>query len=488
MRKKHWLKITLITLAVCAAAGLILAVILWNASPGRTGVSSSIDFSFEGAAEGMAPNGYRFDLSGLQSDEVLEAALKNAGVEGTYTADQIRSSMIIAGVYPKDIVEQMTGYQSLLTGDAGKISAGDYHATLYSVTLYNDFDKSISRENLEKILEAVMTEFRAYFEKTYAMFMAKDSMLENLSDYDYPQQLEVLGGAVSRNREYADEMAEKHPDFMISREGFADIAARYENLESTDLERLNGLVTMNALAKNTDRIVAQYENQITVLKIRLQELQTEAQNVDTLVDQYNKDGIIYVSTSGALQKVGSTSAATYDALVTRKQEIADSIADLNKELAQVQLKLSDIIGAEAAEIIAALTETETGDAADAALAETAATAETAETATAETAAALTEEEREAQKAVVEKGIAAALNKYNKITEDFSAFLKAYSEREMNDSTVAITPVKYSTPKLLSGAFAKSAVKVAGPICVLGLLVCILIMVVSQWRAKRKAKA
>lgn len=474
MRRKHWLKITLITVAVCAVAGLILAAILWNVHPGRTGVSSSIEFSFEGAAEGLAPNGYRYDLNGLQSDEVLETALKDAGLEGTYTADQIRANLIVAGVYPKDIVEQMTGYESLLTGDAGKISAGDYHATLYSVTLYNDFDKNISKENLEKILEAVMTEFRVYFEKTYAMFLAKDPMLENLSDYDYLQQLEILSGAVSRNREYAGEMAGKHPDFQINKEGFSGIAARYENLQSADLDRLSGLVTMNALSKDTERIAAQYENQIAVLKIRLKELQTEAENIDALTAQYNKDGIIYVSTSGALQKVGNTAAETYDVLVARKQEIADSIADLKKELAEVQLKLGDIVGAAAAEIIAAVTDAETAE-------------ETEATGVTETAVTLTEEEREAQKAVVEKGIAAALSKYNTITEDFSAFLKAYSEREMNDSTVAITPVKYSTPKLLSGAFAKSAVKVAGPICVLGLLICIVIMIASQGRAKKKAK-
>ena len=469
MRKKHWLKITLITLAVCAVAGLILAVILFNVNPGRTGVSSSVEFSFEGAAKGLAPNGYRYDLNGFQTDEVLNAALQNAGLDGTYTADQIRANLIVAGAYPKDIVEQMTGYESLLTGDAGKVSIGDYHATLYNVTLYNDFDKNISRENLEKLLDAVMKEYRAYFEKTYSLFLAKDKSLENLSDYDYPQQLEILNGTVSRNEKYAEEMAEDHPDFLVNDEGFADIAVRYGNLQSSDLERLGGMVTMNALSMNPDRIVAQYENQIKVLKIRLKEQQTELENVKSLISQYSKDDIIYVSTSGALQKVGSKSTGTYDKLVTRKQEIADNIAELNKELAQVELKLNDIRG----DVSEAINTTE-------------ATEET-ETVT-ETTTALTDEDREAQKTLVEKGIAAAKVKLNKITEDFSAFLKAYSEQEINDNTVAMTPVKYSSPKLLSGAFVKSAIKVVGPICVLGLLICIAIMIISQERAKKKAKA
>ena len=52
--------------------------------------------------------------------------------------------------------------------DAGKVSAADYHATLYNVSLYNDFDKNIARADLEKLLESIMTEFRTQFEKTYS--------------------------------------------------------------------------------------------------------------------------------------------------------------------------------------------------------------------------------------------------------------------------------------------------------------------------------
>ena len=88
---------------------------------------------------------------------------------------------------------------------------------------------------------------------------------------------------------------------------------------------------------------------------------------------------------------------------------------------------------------------------------------------------------------MEKGITAAVRKLNQYTDAFSAFLKTYSEREMNDSTVAVTAVRYDAPKLLSGAFIKQAIKTAGPICVLGLIVCLLCMIVSRWKEeKRKA--
>lgn len=463
MKKTHWLRNTLITLIACGIAGLILAVILFNANPGRTGASSSVEFSFEGAAEGLAPNGLRYDLNDLTSDEVLNAALEETGLADKYTAEQLRENLLVSGVYPKDIVSQMTGYQSLITGDASKVSAADFHATLYNVTLYNDFDKNIARADLEKLLTAIMEQFRARFEKTYSVFLAKDNLTDTISGYDYPQQLELLEGAVTRYEAYATQMAEDHPDFLKDGEGFADIATKYNTLRTSDLQRLSGQVTMNALSVDQERIASQYENQIKVLEITLKELEQEAEDIKALISKYNRDDIIYVSTSEALQQVtGNT--ATYDSLVAEQKKVENQIAEKNKELAQLKLKLADIRGEEAP------------------AAET--TGEGDEEVSSEPIV-ISEEEREAQKAVVEKGIAAAVKKLNTYTNEFSEFLKAYSEREMNDSTIAVTEVKYNAPKLLSGAFVKQAIKTAGPICVLGFIVCLICLIVSRVKEEKK---
>ena len=462
MKKTHWLRNTLITLVVCGIAGLILSLVLFNANPGRTGVSSSIEFAFDGAANGVAPNGYRYDLNDFTSEEVLSAALKEAGLDDKYTVDQIKANILVSGVYPKNIVEQMTKYESLLSGDLGKVNAVDYHATMYNVTLYNDFDKSISAADLEKLLSAIMKQFRTRFEMTYSVILAQDEFLSDLTEYDYPQQLELLEGAVNRYAEYASQMADDHADFLLNGESFTDIAAKYENLRSGDLERLSGIVTMNALSKDQDRIVSQYENQIKVLQIRLKELTQEAKDTEALINQYSKDDIIYVSTAEALQQVSGNSTQTYDTLVSRRREIEENIAELNKELAQTQLKLSDITGKKQT------------------------TTEESEEGTTETIV-VSEKDREAQKTVVENGIEAAVAKLNKVTEDFSKFLKAYSEREMNDSTVAIGAVKYKAPKILSGAFIMHAIKTTGPICVLGFIACMICLIVSRVKEEKRAK-
>ena len=476
MKKTHWFRNTLITLVACGIAGLILAVILFSADPGRTGASSSIEFRFDGAAEGLAPNDLRYDLNNLTSDEVLNAALEATGLAGKYTAEQLRENILVSGVYPKDIINQMTGYESLLTGDAGKVSAADYHATLYGITLYNDFDKNIARADLEKLLAAVMQEFRAVFEKTYSVFLSQDTLNETISGYDYPQQLELMEKAASRYETYASYMANEHPDFLKDGESFADIATKYNSLRTSDLQRLSGQVTMNALSVDQERIASQYENQIRILEISLKELQQEAEDIKALIAKYSRDDIIYVSTTGSLQQI-SGNTATYDAMVAEQKSVENQIAASNKELEQLKLKLADIRGEETA---AADTQAET------AKAETGEDSEADESGAEEPEAQLvSDEEREAQKAVVEKGIAAAMKKLTTYTDEFRAFLKAYSEQEMNDSTVAITAVRYSTPKLLSGAFIKQAIKTAGPFCVLGFIVCIICMIVGRVKEEKQ---
>ncbi len=478
MKKTHWLRNTLITLVACGIVGLILAVILFNGNPGRTGVSSSIEFAFDGAAEGVAPNGQRFDVKDLTSDEVLNAALEDAVLSGKYTADQLRANMIVSGVYPKDIVQQMTGYQSLLTGDAGQVTFSDYHPTLYKVTLYNDFDKGIARADLEKLLAGIMQRFRENFEKVYSVFLAQDTILDHLSSYDYAQQMEVLESAVTRYEQFADSMAREHPDFLVNGESFADLAAKYNVLRRSELDRLNGQITMNAISKDQDRLVSQYENEIRVLEIRLAELEKEAKETQEFLDSdlIKKDDIIYVSTSANLQQVTGSSSQTYDTLMARRRSIESNIAALNKQLAEVKLKLADIVGT-------------TADTAKTEVKAEETKAEDTETETAETGqtALVSDEERAYRKEIVEKGIDSAVVKLTAITDDFAAFLQQYSKREMNDNTVAITTVKYDTPKLFSSSFLKLALKTAGPFCAVGLMVCLVLLIISR-RKEEKAKA
>lgn len=458
-KKTHWLRNTLVILIVCALAGTILAAILFGKENIRIYASSSLQFSFSKAAEGKAPNGLPFDTQGLYSDEVLNAALESAGLSGKYTAEQIRKNLSIIGVYPEKIVEQMTGYVSLLenTGNSQAVMT-DYHATQYSVKLYNDFDKNISRDQLDTLLGEILTAFRQNFAETYAAGLNNTNPFENLEEYDYGQQLEAITQSGEQLKRYAEEMQNLAPDFKLNRKGFGDIAALYSNL-SNDLNRVDAVVMLNAISKDRDRLQQRYEMEIRTLKQKLASLKEELTLIDARMNAYEKEGIIYVSANGTLRSVGSNADETYDSLVKKRKEVSDTIADTSASISLYEIRLAAITGDDKKST------TENGEETDVVT--------------------LTDEEVAQLKERVETEIQAILTKKAGIDAEFKAMLDAYSAQEINEKTVSASAVKYYAPSLLSGAFLKQALKVAGPFCAVGFMVCLVLMIRSRRKEEKQ---
>ena len=246
-QKTHWLRNTLCVLIACGILGTILSAVLFLTNPDKTYASASIQFSFDGAAKGLAPNGYPFGISAVASDEVLEKALKDAGMADRYTTEAVSGQIETSGVYPEDIVRQMMTYESLLDFSANReLTLSDYHPTLYTVKLYNGFDPKISKGDLEKLLNAIMDSYKAYFSEVYAAGKNSVSIAYNLGDYDYPQQLTILTTTMEGAITYADEMYEKEPALRLNGQGFNNISVRLHSLIDTDISKLSADITMNA--------------------------------------------------------------------------------------------------------------------------------------------------------------------------------------------------------------------------------------------------
>ena len=471
VQKSHWLRNTIIVMLVCGIVGTALAAALFFLMPDRTCASASLQMSFKGAASGIAPNGKTFDMEAMTSDEVLEAALKATDLEGVYTVEQLRDNLTVTGSYPEDLVEQVMDYESLMSFAANReLTVTEYHPTLFKVALYNDFDKSISRAKLQALLESILENFRSRFAVTYAVNLDwMDGEIYELDQYDYPQQLAIIREAMTQQARYAQEMFEKDPTFQVEGDGFNDICVRFNSLVDSDIARLNANITINALTRNTARLLEQYQFEIQELSNQLEKRTQQIARLDELIAAYEKNVIIYLSTANELTKIEGNASDTYDELVTARKKVSDDITQINAKITRYQLKLADLMKEG---------ETATGDA-DAAQA-------------AEEAQAPNEEEiAEAaarQTAALEKSIDRLLEKRDAVTADFKLMLQAYMEQQINDETVRTFNYRYHKPSLISGAFIKKAIKTAGPICALGFMVCMALLIKRRrWEDKRSKK-
>lgn len=489
--KTHWFRTTLCVLVACGILGTILSAVLFIRNPGRTSVSANIQFSFDGAADGIAPNGYGFDISAVSSDEVLNEAISAAGMADKYTADQLRQNIQATGVYPENIVQKMMSYESILDFNANRtLTISEYYPTQYRVELYNDFDKGISAANLRNLLTSVMEIYRVYFVRVYSAGAPVVEISYNLEDYDYPQRLTILSRLMEQAEGYALAMYEKEPTLMKNGQGFNDIAVRLNNLIETDIAKLNASITINALTKNTARLMTQYQYEIRNLNNQLARKKEQLTRLDDLIASYDKNEIIYLSTTDSLTKIDGNSSKTYDALVADRKGVADEITAINTQIATYQLMLSDLTRtqnnpAQTAETVAE--ETKSAGAKD---------DETAEGETAEVLS-MTQEEIEAlakaaeeaaarQTVALEKSLDDLLAKREAIMQDFVELIQLYNDRQINDLTVTVSAVTYYAPKILSGSFIVRTLKVAGPICAVGFMVCLVLLIISRTKEQKKA--
>ncbi len=485
MNKNHWLKTTLIVLVVCALVGSILGGVLFFLENKYTSASASLTLSFEGAAKGLAPNGNPYDVYDMASDEILNAALEAAGLSGTYTAEQLRSCLMLQGVYPENFKDQVISYESLLNFMANReLTLSDYHPTTYGVTLKNKFDTGISQANLSALLDQILIAYKNSFAKTGAINLERDGSIFTLSDYDYPQQLQIIQARLTNLTRYSQELNNKFPAFRLSGQSFSDITVRLDTLAASDFNRIEAQMTMNALTKDTSRLLIQYQYEIRNLTYRLQHQTEQLAKVDALVASYEKNEVIYLSTTNSLNKIDGNSSATYDKLVARRKAVSDEITEIRAEISDYQLKISDLMGGneeelqQSAEVLFSVESENAGETAleEAVLSEDLMTEE-------EIAAVVNqaEEQTKARIAVLEENIEAMLEKLDTIVADFDALIQAKNAEQINELTVTSSSVRVEAPKVLSGAFVKKLIKTAGPFCAVGFMVCMLLIFISRRR-------
>lgn len=482
VKKTHWLRNTLIVLIICGILGTVLAAFLFNDGTIRTAATARIEFSFDGAADGIAPNGNRFDMNGILKDEVLNKALETAGMAERYTAEQIRGNIVVTGVYPEDIVKQMMDYDSVLDFKSSRtMTVSRYHATQYTVALFQDFDRKISKKDLETLLKAVMESFREYFAREYATVTETRSSYD-LEQFDYPQQLTIIRSEIEESAAFAQEMYEKEPSIRCNGYAFSDIAVRLNNLIEGEISNLSAEITMNALTRDTARLVTQYQYEIQTMNHELEKQKERLAKVDALLAAYEKNEIIYLSTSDSLTKIDGNSSETYDSLVAERKSVADGITDINTQITEYRLMLDDLLKDTTDAPVAqeAVQTAETGDGTEATETEIMSQEEIQKAA--ETA----EQAARQQIARLEKSIETLENKRLAIMKDFEDLLNTYNGQELNELTVSVYGYDYEAPKIFSGAFAKQVVKTAGPICAVGFMACLVLIIRSRRKEEKQS--
>ncbi len=501
-RKNSWLKITLCVLVACIIVGTIISGIMFTSNKSKASAYATIEFSFNGAADGIAPNGAVFSMDSITSDEVLDKALSEAGMSDKYTADALKPYLKSTGVYPENIVEQMTSYDSLLDFNASReVMAKVYHPTLYSVALQNGFDTGISQTDLEKLLQCILAAFRKDIEVRYAVGTQPVELLFDLDQYDYPQRLTLLRQSLQESADYATELYNKHPTLRKSGVGFNNIAMTLNNLIDTDLAKLDASVTINALTQDKNRLISQYKYNMKSLENELKKRNEQWTSITKLIEEYKQDEEMYLSTADGATQIKSNTSETYEKLQEALEEVNNRMITIKSSIQRYKELLRDL-GEEtdATEEItlpfvnstdsAKTTKVEIGESTVSvgSVVTTDSNEISAESESVTEKAVVSQEDYDKYIADLEASIDILQTRREEIMKTFAELIALYNEQQINDLTVVVSKIKYDVPKLLSGGFIKQTVRVAGPICAVGFMVCLVLIIISRRKEEKLAEA
>ena len=440
--KKHIFIPLFIFLGACVIC-LVISIISFKVVDKALSYSYEvIQFDYDGASDGVDPNGNPFNPVAFLSDDVIEAALVDTNM--TYEVEMIRKYVAVENIVPKNIVKEIEAYTSVVDAESAKnITSNDYIPVRYKFVLYNDLDKSLSKTDLNKLLNAIVNKYLEKFYNTYKKSFDTTNYdeLYVMDNYDYIYQVEVLTNKISVLVRSSSSIYAKHDDFVVNEKTFNDIALRGNKLISNDVSKINNLIILSALSKDIDRLKNYYNYKIEMLNYDKTKYTADLANVTTQINNYTKDSTVYVGSGENVIKVESNSSATYNSLLSRQISLANTIASINSSITEYQNILTDINNAVA-----------------------------------------TEEDY----VLVRNYITKLESDYNALEAEYKEMIHAYNDKYVSTSNISVQETKYESSSLLSLSFIVRAIKVSAPIVLEVLLGICAYYLVREAKKKKEA--
>lgn len=348
MNRKKRLYRYVMAIAVCAGVLLGLAAIGVEYIAGQSSYARAVvTFQYEGIENGLDPNGAAFDINKIKSPRVIEDALMSLGT-ADFDAEKIRESIDIEGVIPEDAVERITVIKEMSLDDVSnyeKILDVSYFPSQYIVYLRKS--PGMSGKDTVKVLNAVLESYRGYFLDTYANteVLTVTANLIDYKDYDYAEAMDMLETQMEIMQSYVDERKEQAPEFRSSGTGlsFGDISMALDTIYEIDIANLNSYIESHTLTKDMSRQREYYEYRIKKYNMDIAECQVELSNIQSVIDKYQKDPLVIVSSQESTQEIEQTNEY-YDQLLQQRLELSTEMASLNTKLNETYTLLNAVNG------------------------------------------------------------------------------------------------------------------------------------------------
>jgi hypothetical protein len=250
--------------------------LLYNGLTSTETVSAVLSLNYEEAYEGLNPNGTRFNVYELESDEILELAIKNVGLEGELTAAQLREGLSV-------------------TPSRAQSVSSRYIATEYNISLSGSvLPDSITAESMMRVL------MRTYKEQFLNQYGTDDSALDmdwsDVENWEYLEFADIMSVRVENLITYLDELKSESgmSQYRIEGENFRSLRQSVVNFRDIYLEEYTSFINENCIYANNIDYLNKMQYKRFLMEQELSEKTSEYEIRQEVLNRYDESMITFV--------------------------------------------------------------------------------------------------------------------------------------------------------------------------------------------------
>lgn len=345
---KKALPVILVTMLVSVIIG-VLVTVLDNKSNNSYETQAVIELTYEGADQGLAPDGGMFDKASLVSIDKIEAVLKELNLSEKFSASDIRNAFVITPRYSESIMNILN---STTNTDDLMVLLGSIQPTSYSIKLYYTNIKNMSKENSLDIVKGVIDKnVKTASDAMYKKFELPGGVVDGayLDSYTHLEFVTVMGDYLASYKSTIKA--------MNNTSAFSTAYAKIEYLENQNNILDDYIVTNKLLtAEDKDRTTASLNKTIATLTLRKTAINTNIENVSKtialLAPKSNSIATVSQTSSGAIilpdyTEVLKPLTATLDGLFKEQLVVMQQLSIANARNTEIEgITPIDAIGAD----------------------------------------------------------------------------------------------------------------------------------------------
>lgn len=306
--RKHFLKILLFSILFMSVAGLIFYVLSFRTA------SAILTFKYPNASYGLYPNGTYLNAYNIFTSEILDDAIRNAGLRGIVDSDEISEGLTIRPRSTPDLI-----------------------TTQFIVTYKQGKDVNLGAVTPEEMLKAILYAYNDFFHATYGSDqLAVDLDLVDKGSLEYSDVIDYYNMYLDQLKKYLSSRQENNKDF-VSSDGtsFQDLINIIEQYRIAFLREVEAIVSERGVTNDKEAFLDRVNYRLWNLTNKYNYYRQMQQLYTDIIRGYEArlTGVVFIPSLDSERKFYmSKTKVGIDLYTTKATQFEEQAEDVQREI------------------------------------------------------------------------------------------------------------------------------------------------------------